>query len=638
MRKWPIQNEDVIAELSAIYGMAHVGLCFVDRDFRYVRVNQCLAEINGKSVAEHIGKTIREVVPSVADQGEAMCRFVMDTGQPILDFEEITSPPSSPNVIKKWQLNCYPAKNAEGKIIGVVMMLLDVTGRGNFGESLIIQSKVLASMAEGVVLTDENDIIIYTNAAEDSLFGYGPGELIGKPAAVQNAYSAEERTKIYEEIDRQLRSKGFWEGKFDNVKKNREHFVTRARLSTLDISGKRYLICVQNDITEQEKAEEALRRSSERLSLAQKAAKIGTFEWNLRDNMVVWTEELEDLYGMPPGGFAGQYEAWARRLHPEDRARAERDYENAARQLQALNSEFRIIRPDGSVRWILAKANIFPDLKGNPLLMIGVNIDITDQKQAQEKIRQANEELQRLNKIKSEFTTVVSHELRTPLAAIQEGINLVLDGVEGPITPEQAWSLGLAQKNVVRLGRLISGVLDFSRIESGKMKIVFSRANLNELVGEICELMQVVIRKKGVSFECLTGEPVFAVCDTDKIRQILINLLDNAVKYTEAQGRIWIRLYQVGEQACIEVGDTGLGIKSEDQEKIFEMFGQSTEEGLMKKTGGFGVGLAICKKLIEQHHGRIKVKSKPNAGSVFTVLFPVTQEEPVADLASSVRA
>lgn len=248
--------------------------------------------------------------------------------------------------------------------------------------------------------------------------------------------------------------------------------------------------------------------------------------------------------------------------------------------------------------------------------------DITDRKQAEEQMRQANLRLEELHKTKSEFTSMVSHELRTPLAAIKEGIQIILDELDGPITEEQRATLDIVNGNIDRFTRLVNNVLDFSKLESGNMKMNFQMTNLNELVEKVCGLARPLMDKKSIAFEVdIPHKPLFSVCDSDNLQQVLINLVNNAIKFTEAGGGIAIRLKHTAYAIIMEVEDTGIGIREEDREKIFEMYAQSFRRGIWA-TGGSGIGLSVCKRIVDLHRGTITVKSALKVGSVFTVMFP----------------
>lgn len=251
--------------------------------------------------------------------------------------------------------------------------------------------------------------------------------------------------------------------------------------------------------------------------------------------------------------------------------------------------------------------------------------DITNQKKAEKRILKANEELKTLNQLRSDFIIMMSHELKTPLTSIQEGIGLILDEVDGPINKEQESTLEIVRDNIKRLSNLIQNVLTFYKIESGQIKVLYQWTDIKKLAQEICHLMKPAVKKKGIQFEChYPKDKIEMECDSDKIMQVFINLIDNAIKYTPPNGKITMHLYQENNKVVFDLTDTGIGIKTEDQEKIFDMFEQSKKKGMWPSQGA-GVGLAICKKFIEQHNGKILVESEYKKGAKFTVMLPMVR-------------
>ncbi len=253
-------------------------------------------------------------------------------------------------------------------------------------------------------------------------------------------------------------------------------------------------------------------------------------------------------------------------------------------------------------------------MRGESLVMAFI-IDITERKKSEE-------ELLRLSEIKSEFASMVSHELRTPLSSIKEGIEIVLDGIEGPVTAGQKETLSVAKNNVGRLARLINNVLDYAKLESGKMEPLFEQTNMTALVQEIYDLMKFAAQSRKIAFKFeAPEETVPCVCDVDKIKQLMINLVDNAIKFTDEGGTITLRLERMNDWIHLEVEDNGAGIAREDQARIFEMFGQAIPRRKSRRHGS-GIGLAICKLIVDMHRGQIIVESSPGKGSRFKVLIP----------------
>lgn len=237
--------------------------------------------------------------------------------------------------------------------------------------------------------------------------------------------------------------------------------------------------------------------------------------------------------------------------------------------------------------------------------------DISERKRLQKKAEE-------VARIKSEFAAVVSHELRTPLASIKEGVSVVLDGVIGIINEEQKKFLNLVKKNVDRLDRLINNVLDFERLESGKIEFNFEKNDINQLVAELNEAMRDLIEKKGLGFITKLDEGIPRIkFDKDRIFEVLYNLVNNAIKFTP-QGSITIITRKGRNFIYVSVGDTGVGVKDEDRAKLFQKFMQ-----LHRIPGGAGLGLAISKDIIKAHKGRIWARSKLGKGSVFSFILPI---------------
>lgn len=278
--------------------------------------------------------------------------------------------------------------------------------------------------------------------------------------------------------------------------------------------------------------------------------------------------------------------------------------------------------PSGETRWVRTDKIPYRDEQGKIIGVIVFAQDITERKRAEDALKQANEELHRLSELKSQFASMVSHELRTPLTVVKEGIGIVLDGIDGPVTPAQVDTLSIAKDNVDRLGRLINNVLDYEKLESGKLEMFFDRTDLNQLMQQVYQFMLRPAIKKGIDFQLIVPpEPLFAHCDRDKIQEVVINLVDNSIKYTSHEGRVWLKLSAFQKNVQIEVEDSGLGIKKEDQSRIFEMFSRAGDKGSWK-IGGWGIGLAVCKMITELHKGEISVDSEAGVGTKFSVVFP----------------
>jgi signal transduction histidine kinase len=241
--------------------------------------------------------------------------------------------------------------------------------------------------------------------------------------------------------------------------------------------------------------------------------------------------------------------------------------------------------------------------------------DITARKNAEEKLAESM-------KVKQQFISTVSHELRTPLTAIREGLNIVLEGVAGKLKDKQREFLQLSKRNVDRLSALINDVLDFQKLESGRMCFNFTSSNIAETIKDSAETMKLMAKNYKVELAVNIDPQVgMAVYDANKIIQVMNNLLSNAIKFTPAGGKVTLSARIINDAAAITVCDTGMGIPKEDLPKIFERFYRVQRPG--KEIPGTGLGLPIVAQIIEKHAGTISVESELNKGTSFTIVLPL---------------
>ena len=261
---------------------------------------------------------------------------------------------------------------------------------------------------------------------------------------------------------------------------------------------------------------------------------------------------------------------------------------------------------------------------------------IADLTQKSTELEKANEELKRLDQLKSTFVSSVSHELRTPLTVIKEFISLMLEGHVGALTEDQREYLGIAHKNIIRLTNLIETLLDFSRIESGKgLKLRFEPTRLTEVVEDTVMTFSQQLEEKRITLENrLDPDTPLVLIDRNRLAEVFINLIGNGIKFTPPGGKVTIDsrgLTEKRDYLKIVVTDTGVGISPEDLLKVFDRFyqGGRTQTGLIT---GTGLGLAIAKEIVEAHQGYIQAESKPGSGASFVFTVPVFKTETIYNL------
>ncbi|QPK64796.1 response regulator [Methylomonas sp. LL1] len=388
--------------------------------------------------------------------------------------------------------------------------------------------------------------------------------------------------------------------------------------------------------------EAELREKEERLSLATLVNGVGIWDWNLLTEEMIWDDSMYALYQLRRDDFAGTEQAWRTALHPDDLARGDREVAAAISGEKPLDTEFRVCWPNGEVRYIKAVAKVFRDGGGKPLRMLGTNIDITELKRAEAELDQYRQHLEQLvehrtlelltakeaaeaaNRAKSVFLANMSHELRTPLNAILGFSNMMRKNTR--LEQSERDNLDIINRSGEHLLSVINDVLEMAKIETGRIRFEEVPFDLGGMVSDTSDMLAARARKKGLQLliDQTSPFPRFIIGDQGHLRQILINLLENAIKFT-LQGSVTLRLgikQNATAHLAIEVEDTGPGIPLEDQPRIFEPFVQLGEHGINQ---GTGLGLTITRQFVQMMGGSLMLESEPGKGSVFRVELPLKE-------------
>jgi two-component system sensor histidine kinase BarA len=247
-------------------------------------------------------------------------------------------------------------------------------------------------------------------------------------------------------------------------------------------------------------------------------------------------------------------------------------------------------------------------------------------RELQDKNRQLEEsyaKLKELDRLKSNFLATMSHELRTPLTSVIGYSEMMLEGLGGPLTAEQREYLGIIMEKGENLLQLITSILDISKIEAGRVRLVLSEVDVAQLLKDAVATVLPIARKKGLKVACEPGNAPRLQGDREKLRQCLVNLASNAVKFTPAGGTLTVSAEALpGERVALRVADTGIGISEEHLPRLFDVFYQ-VDGSTTREYGGAGLGLAIVKSFADAHGGEITVVSRPGAGSTFALVLPV---------------
>ncbi len=376
------------------------------------------------------------------------------------------------------------------------------------------------------------------------------------------------------------------------------------------------------DIHDQKVAEDALRSSSERLRLAVEVTGLGNWDADLRTGERYWSREMRAILGLTQDEPVGQ-QTFLDRVHPDDRAWiADHFYERIGdAPAEGYNAEFRIVRAnDGAERWVAMFGKRFLGPDGRPVRTVGTILDITERRQHAIELQAAKEAAEQASQAKTEFLASMSHEIRTPLNGILGYTDLLLD--DPALTADQARQLERVQSAGAALLTVVNDVLDFSKIEAGQIEIEHQPFAPAGLLDNAISIVRSTADKKGLGLrlDVDPGLPPLLVGDQDRLGQVLLNLLNNAVKFTpEGTVTLSARVEARTAAACsvrFAVTDTGIGIPAKRMERLFQRFSQ-VDASIRREYGGTGLGLAICKRLVELMGGEIGVDSQEGGGSTF---------------------
>ena len=371
------------------------------------------------------------------------------------------------------------------------------------------------------------------------------------------------------------------------------------------------------DITDRKRSESALRASEERCRLAQRLSGVGTWEWNARTNEVFWSDEVFTMWGFGHDAFRGSFDEVAERIHPDDLPLWQENVRACVEDGKEHNIEYRVVWPDGTVRWVAAYGNAERDEGSKAIRMFGVVMDITERKRVQQEREELIATLEAQNAELERFTYTVSHDLKSPLITIKGYIGLLAQNLHELSHDSIKSDLARISGAADRMTALMANLLELSRI--GRLVNPPECIPLGELVNDALGIVAGRPEARQVEFDVTPDLPVI-FGDRIRLLEVVQNLIENAVKYMGDQAfpRIEIGARCADGETVLHVRDNGIGIEPRFHEKVFSLFDQ-----LDPTADGTGIGLALVKRIVEVHGGRIWVESEGKAGgSTFFVALP----------------
>ncbi len=531
-------------------------------------------------------------------------------------------------------------------------------------------AKAFRSTPHAITITRLKDgSHIEVNDSFCQMTGYTNEEIIGLTAIELNLWvNQEDRDRLFQ----LLRDKGSVRNyEFEFRTKFNDIRTGLLSAEIIDIDGQICVLSVSQDITERKWTEEELRKSEERWQLVLRGNKDGIWDRNIKTGEVFRSNRWKEILGYEDDEVANTWDEWIIRIHPDDIDRVmEANVKHLKKMIPNYVVEYRLQSKDGSYKWVQDRGQALWDEQGNPVRFVGSHTDISDRKQIELALQQAKEAADAANRAKSQFLANMSHELRTPLNAILGFTQLL--GRDSSLKPEQQEQLEIITRSGEHLLDLINNVLQMSKIEVGQVTVNNNTFDLHRLLASLEEMLQLQAEKKGLQliFDYAPNLPQYVQTDESKLRQVLINLLANAIKFT-SEGGVTLRVkaqqgsreWGVGsreedkgdggdredrterkdggdneaksilslpsslsslspssrlpppDSLLFEVEDTGPGIAPEEMDNLFKAFVQ-TEAG-RRTLEGTGLGLPISRQFVKLMGGDISVSSTVGKGSIF---------------------
>ncbi|QDG76388.1 response regulator [Labrenzia sp. PHM005] len=486
-----------------------------------------------------------------------------------------------------------------------------------------------------VAITDVRGTITYANDRFCAISGYDREELLGQNHRILN--SGHHETEFWHDMFGAIAQGKTWNGEICNRAKGGDlYYVDTTIVPFMNEDGKPHsYIAIRTDVTDRVHNEKQSKETAKQLELVVDATAVGIWDWKVQSGEVAFNERWAEIVGYTLEDLAPtSIETWMSLAHPDDLKQSEKLLqEHWEGKTEHYVCEARMKHKAGHWVWVLDTGRVVEwDDDGNPLRMIGTHLDITERKETEAALVSAKTEAEAASVAKSAFLANMSHEIRTPMNGVLGMTKILLDT---PLNREQLGFAKSVKSSAESLLSLINDILDFSKVEAGKLELEPIDFDIGLMLDEFGTAISNRAHEKGLEIIC-PANPVqhqWFHSDPGRIRQILTNLVGNAIKFTEhGEVAVYCHMQEAGSNESIlriEVKDTGIGLSGEQQSRLFQRFSQA-DSSTTRKFGGTGLGLAISKQLVELMGGEIGVESSPGEGSTFwfTLRLKNTDEQP----------
>jgi PAS domain S-box-containing protein len=637
------QQQAHYRDLAELVNLTHDAIFVRTLDSRIVFWNLAAERLYGWTKEEAIGQVAYELLKTASTiSREEIARIVIENGAWEGELVHTCKDGSHCVVSSRWALRL----DATGSPISILESNRDITAKQKEDRRF---RALLESAPDAMVIVNGSGVIQLANARAEDVFGYERSELVGKPVEIivpdrfrghhahhRDTYAAHPVPRAMgENLELYAR------------RKDGSEFPVEISLSPIETSDGTLISSAIRDVTDRRRIQQDLRDANEFLeqrvhartqelaaanagllkshatsSLAQKVARIGTFEVDGIAHRSTWTPGMDEIYGLKEGTFRGTREHWLAFVHPEDRDRALRTVDAAIADHTPYSSEYRIVRADGAVRWIRARGQIFYGRHGEFQRLVGVNLDVTDAKNKEDEIVALNTSLERrveertreltlANKELESFSYSVSHDLRAPLRHIDGFARILADECAELPANARAY-LNRILKSTSDMGRLIDSLIKLAHL--GRQELICESVPLGTLVtSAIADLPQA---EPGRNIEWRLELLPTVSCDPDLLKVVLTNLLSNALKFTRGRSLtiIDVGTMAVNSELAFFVRDNGVGFDPSYADRLFGVFQRLHAQ---EQFEGTGIGLATVQRIIHRHGGRIWAESSPENGATF---------------------
>lgn len=518
-------------------------------------------------------------------------------------------------------IRLHDANNSD---VGSLATIRDITERRRTEDRLAEQSRLLDLSADAIIVRDVNNRITYWSQGAEAAYGYTREEALGRR---KHELLHTEFPEPLEQIHEHLHRHGRWVGEIKHMRKDGQVIIDNTRwVLDRDEQGRPASILETNtDVTERRRAEAALTASEEKFRSLIQSLPAAVYTCDCEGRIQLYNAAAVELWGREPE-IGKDLWCGSLRIYSSDGAPLELIHCPMARTLHegrgVRGDEIIIERPDGTRRHVLPYPDPIFDADGRMTGAVNMLLDITELKRTEILLRDAKDVAELANQSKDRFLAVLSHELRTPLTPVLLTV-AALEQDPG-LLPESREDLRMIKRNIELETRLIDDLLDLSRITSGKLALDIEAVDLNDVVRQVCSICAPQAREQAVFLEVeLDDEAGMVAADSARLQQVLWNVLKNAIKFTPESGIIQVSTARRNDGYCeVRVLDPGIGIPAERLPHVFNAFEQGGSN-ITRQFGGLGLGLAICKALMELHHGTIRAESAGvDQGATFIVELP----------------